>query len=277
MKKLTSLDYETYDLDYVTTVAKRFYDKGFKIYLDYHFSDYWVRVLHTYGLGNDTHADANLVENLQADPQKQWQPTAWPTTLTPLAFTLRNYVSETLQHLANAGIDTTIVSLGNEIRNGMLWPLGRVSVDVEPESARRSNFTGLATLYKAARNGVDDAVKAGVCKPQVMIHIDNGYNLTLQQRWFSALTGTGQVESSDWDVFGFSFYPFYGTNATLENLKTTVDWVASEYGKPIHVVETDWPAVCEGADAPELSEPAIPASVEGQLEWIGKVVDVVKQ
>ena len=36
------IDYETYDLDYVTTVAKRFHKKGYKIYLDYHFSDYWV-------------------------------------------------------------------------------------------------------------------------------------------------------------------------------------------------------------------------------------------
>lgn len=35
-------DYETYDLEYVTTLAKRFYAKGYKIYLDYrtHSSNY---------------------------------------------------------------------------------------------------------------------------------------------------------------------------------------------------------------------------------------------
>ncbi|EME83168.1 glycoside hydrolase family 53 protein [Pseudocercospora fijiensis CIRAD86] len=243
----------TYDLDYITTVAKRFHEKGYKIYLDYHFSDYW------------------------ADPQKQWQPTAWPTTLQPLASTLRKYVSDTLQHLHKANVDTAIVSLGNEIRHGMLWPLGRVNVDVEPESARIANFTGMATLYAAARSGVKDAVHAGVPKPLTMIHIDNGWNLTLQKRWFSALTATGKVKTSDWDVFGFSIYPFYGTNATLDNLKTSLNWVANQYCKPIHVVETDWPAICTGADAPELSEPSIPASVAGQLEWVGKVIDVVKQ
>ena len=159
----------------------------------------------------------------------------------------------------------------------MLWPLGKVDIDIEPASARVTNFTGLATLYKSARQGVDDATKAGVPKPQIMIHIDNGYNLTLQDRWFKALTGTGKVKTSDWDIFGFSMYPFYGTGATLDNLKTTVNAIAKKYGKPIHVAETDWPAICSGDGAPALSEPSIPASVDGQLEWVGKVIDVIKQ
>lgn len=211
-----------------------------------------------------------------ADPQKQPQPVAWPKKLHPLAKTLRNYVSSTLQSFADDGIDISLVSLGNEIRNGMLWPLGRVSVDVEPKSARISNFTGLATLYRAARNGVDDAIAAGVTKPQVMIHIDNGWDLSLQRRWFGALTGTGLVSTSDWDIFGFSCYPFYGTDATLDNLETSLTWIANKYNKPIHVVETDWPNECSGADAPELSEPNIPVSPRGQIEWVHDIADIVK-
>lgn len=53
-------------------------------------------------------------------------------------------------------------------------------------------------------------------------------------------------------------------------------WVANEYKKPIQVVETDWPSECSGPDAAELSEPSIPASAQGQLEWVHKVIDVVK-
>lgn len=183
-----------------------------------------------------------------------------------------------MQAFSDAGIDLALVSLGNEIRNGMIWPLGRVSVDVEPASARTANFTNLATLYAAAREGVRDAVsKHGVKKPEVMIHIDNGYNLTLQSRWFEALTATGKVREKDWDVIGLSIYPFYGTSATLANLRKTMGWLARKYGKPIHVVETDWPAVCEGEGAPELSESGIPASVEGQLEWGREVVRAVRE
>jgi arabinogalactan endo-1,4-beta-galactosidase len=193
-----------------------------------------------------------------------------------LASSLRKYVSSTMQTFSDAGVDLALVSLGNEIRNGMIWPLGRVSVDLEPQRARTANFTGLATLYAAAREGVRDAVAKGVHSPQVMIHIDNGYNLTTQQKWFESLTATGKVSTRDWDVIGLSFYPFYGTGATLKNLKDTMTWLAKKYSKPIHVVETDWPAICDGENAPILSEPSIPASVEGQLEWGRKVVKIVK-
>lgn len=211
-----------------------------------------------------------------ADPQKQWQPEAWPTTLKPLAKRLRNYVSSTMQSFSDAGVDLAIVSLGNELRNGMLWPLGRVSVDVEPKQARIANFTNMAALYAAARKGVNDAVSAGVAKPEVMIHIDNGWNLTLQERWFDALTSTGKVKTADWDIFGFSMYPFYGTEATFDNLRTSLNTMAKKYSKPIHVVETDWPAICTGPDAAPLSEPSIPASPRGQIEWAHQIVDIVK-
>jgi arabinogalactan endo-1,4-beta-galactosidase len=106
-----------------------------------------------------------------------------------------------------------------------------------------------------------------------MIHIDDGWDLALQQQWFSALTGTGLVSTQDWDVFGFSFYPFYGTNATLANLQNTLDTLASSYGKPVHVVETDWPDSCAASqlstlDGGGLSDGAVPISAAGQTEWV---------
>jgi arabinogalactan endo-1,4-beta-galactosidase len=109
-----------------------------------------------------------------------------------------------------------------------------------------------------------------------MIHIDDGYDKTLQKNWFGALTGAG-VSTSEWDVFGFSFYPFYGTAATFSNLKSSLNFIARKYNKPIQVVETDWPNQCSGSDAPALSEPSIPISAEGQVQWVHEVVDIVKK
>ncbi|KAK3714339.1 hypothetical protein LTR37_007925 [Vermiconidia calcicola] len=244
--------YLSYDLKYVLALAKRFNDKGHHIYLDYHFSDYW------------------------ADPQHNYAPVAWPKEVAPLAKRLRKYVFHTMQAFSDAGIDLSMVSLGNEIRHGMLWPLGQVDVDVEPRGARIANFSNLATIYSAARKGVDDAVAAGVHKPQVMIHIDNGWNITLQERWFNSFLATGKVKTSDWDIFGFSMYPFYGTAATFSNLRTTLNFIANKYNKPIHLVETDWPNKCSGPDAPELSEPSIPVSAQGQIEWVHCIIKIVK-
>lgn len=211
-----------------------------------------------------------------ADPNHQYSPAAWPTTLPVLQATLREYVKSTLIAFKDGGVDLSLVSLGNEIRHGMLWPFGYVDVDTKPTAARIANFTQFAELWASARLGVSDAVAAGVHKPQVMIHIDDGWNKTLQLDWFGALVGTGKVKTSDWDVFGFSFYPFYGTAATLENLSDSLRAVAAKYGKPIQVVETDWPDICNGAAAPALSEPSIPVSVSGQTEWVRDIIQVVK-
>lgn len=187
-------------------------------------------------------------------------------------------MKDTLVSFHEAGIGLDLVSLGNEIRHGMLWPLGQADVDVEPWSATVANFSNLATLYTAARAGVDDAIYAGVRKPAVMIHIDDGWNLTLQQRWFGALTANG-VPRTAWDVFGFSFYPFYGTAATFDNLKTSLNTLAEEYRKPIQVVETDYPAICNGEynPIPPSSEPEIPYSIAGQKIWTDDVIKIVQQ
>lgn len=185
-------------------------------------------------------------------------------------------MKRTILSFKQHGIDLAIVSLGNEIRNGMLWPLGQVDVNIEPTSALNANFSNLATLYTAARNGVHDAVAAGAYKPLTMIHIDDGWNKTLQERWFSALTGTGKVMPEDWDIFGFSFYPFYGTAATLSNLKNSLNFIAKKYNKPVHVVETDWPDICNGTNAPVLSDLNVPISVQGQIEWAQDLIKVVK-
>jgi len=244
---------EQYGLDYTIELAKRFASKGLKIYLDFHFSDTW------------------------ADPQHNLKPVAWPTELKPLAATLRKYVSDTIVAFRHAGIDLALVSLGNEIRHGLLWPTGQADVDIEPWPAVVKNFTNLATLYKAAREGVDDAVGRGAHRPEyIMIHIDNGWNLTLQERWFGAITETGIVSPKDWDLFGFSFYPFYGTAATFENLKNSLHTLAHQYRKPIQVVETDWPDQCSGPSAPPLSEPNVPVSAAGQTDWVEDIATIVK-
>lgn len=189
--------------------------QNYHIYLDLHLSDNW------------------------ADPQHDYAPAAWPTTLDALASIVRTYARENLTTFHHVGVPLSLISLGNEIRHGMLWPLGEANVDITPTSARVANFTNLATLRASARSGLDDAVNAGATKPQVLSHIDNGWNLTLQQNWFSALTGSGKLSVPDWDVFSVSLDLFYGTNATLANLKRRLNGLAAQYGKPLHVVETD--------------------------------------
>ncbi|KAI9993204.1 hypothetical protein PInf_015275 [Phytophthora infestans] len=145
-------------LDVHSAMAKRFSKAGYKIYLDMHFSDTW------------------------ADPTKQGTPKGWDSTsITTLSTAVKAYVTSTLRTFTSAGVNIDILSLGNEVTYGMLWPSGRVS---------NGDYSEFATLWKAARQGVTAAAAAGTKKPKVMIHIDNGWRYSSVSAFFKGLFAT---------------------------------------------------------------------------------------
>ncbi|PNS14705.1 hypothetical protein CAC42_1727 [Sphaceloma murrayae] len=229
-----------YNVNYILPLAQRFTRAGQNIFLDLHLSDTW------------------------ADPTHQTTPKGWSTTsLSTLSSQVRNHVSSTLLSLHAAGVHPSLLSLGNEIRSGLLFPLGRIS---------NNDFSSAATLWAAARAGVSDAVAKGAPKPQVMIHLDNGWDRGTMEWWFRSLFATGKVKTSDVDVFGFSFYPFFGAGATLANLKASLNSLAGTYKKPLYVAETNWPTQCSGT---KLSA-GYAVNAEGQSQWVRDVVKTVQ-
>lgn len=209
--------------------------------MDFHFSDTW------------------------ADPSANNKPASWPTNIASMSTTLRNYVSSTLESFDAKGVKLAMVALGNEVTAGMLWPTGKIGSD--------NNFNDFATLWAAARGGVNDAVKAGVTHPKVMMHLNNGWDRSLQTWWYRSLLATGKVQANDIDVMAVSFYPFFGTGATLANLQSSLNALASTYGKPVMVAETDWPVSCPGV---KLSE-NIAVGAAGQTAWVKDVVSVLSK
>ncbi|KAB2581066.1 putative arabinogalactan endo-beta-1 [Lasiodiplodia hormozganensis] len=227
---------EQYGLDYTLQLAQRFSKAGYKIYLDLHLSDTW------------------------ADPSNQATPSSFDTS--DLAGSVRSYVKSTLQSFADGGVDLDILSIGNEIIQGMLFPDGQIS---------NNDFSGFAALWAAARAGVDDAVSAGATKPQVMIHLNNGWDSETMTWWFKGLFDEGTVTTDMVDVLGFSFYPFFDTAATTDALQSSLNTLASTYNKPLYVAETDWPTSCSGVDlSADFSVDA-----QGQTDWVGAVIDVL--
>lgn len=198
-----------------------------------------------------------------ADGDSQEVPSAWSTSsVDSLASDLRSYVSSTLQSFTDGGVTIATLSLGNEVSSGMLYPLGQITND---------DFSGFATLWAAARAGVDDAVSAGTTKPEVMLHLDNGWKEETLTWFFKGLFATGTVTADDVDVLGFSFYPFYSTSATINALTSALTSMANTYGKPIYIAETDYPNSCSGV---ELSA-NYAVSAEGQIEWTQAIIGVL--
>jgi arabinogalactan endo-1,4-beta-galactosidase len=164
---------------------------------------------------------------------------------------------------ADEGIQPSIISIGNEIRAGFLWPLGQ-----------QPNYYNIADLLHSAAWGIKDSRLSP--KPQIMIHLDNGWNWSQQSYFFDTVLSQGPLLSSDFDVIGVSYYPFYNTAATLSALRSTLTQMGSRYGKPLHVVETNWPFSCPN---PQYQFPSdirsIPFSVDGQTRFMREVAAVV--
>lgn len=165
--------------------------------------------------------------------------------------------------MSDAGISPSIISIGNEIRDGFLWPLGTTS-----------SFWNIADLLHSASAGIKNS-KLG-SKPKIMIHLDNGWNWSDQQYFYQTVLAAGPLKTSDFDMMGVSYYPFYTPSATLANLKTTLKNMASAWGKELVVAETNWPFACpKPAYAFPADAKSNPLSASGQATWIKDVAAAV--
>ncbi|MCR5351177.1 MAG: arabinogalactan endo-1,4-beta-galactosidase [Bacteroidales bacterium] len=196
--------------DDVLIKAKRAQALGMRVMIDFHYSDSW------------------------ADPGKQTVPTAW-RGLDPagIAEAVATHTREVLQSLRNAGVQVSWVQVGNETTNGMLWESGRVSGTKVGEFVR---------YFKAG----SDAVKAIYPQAQVILHLDNGWDLDTLN-WFLTLT---RAQGLNYDILGLSLYPSYWTDGSYpdwtpktERFVHNLPLLYQNYGKPIILVEFGMPAV----------------------------------
>ncbi len=101
-------------------------------------------------------------------------------------------------------------------------------------------------------------------------------NWDTQKWWYENLLKQNTFLSSDYDIMGVSFYPFYSSSATLSALRTSLQNMANTWGKEVQVVETDWPVSCSN---PRYQFPSdsrnIPFTAAGQTQWMKAVADVV--
>ena len=103
------------------------------------------------------------------------------------------------------GVNITMVQVGNELSNGLLWPEGKV-----PNYDNIAAFVnaGIRAVRKADEERLAGSIK-GVCpqmeglsKIPVMIHLDNGGNNALYREWFDNFTKRGE----DFELIGLSYY-----------------------------------------------------------------------
>jgi arabinogalactan endo-1,4-beta-galactosidase len=129
-----------------------------------------------------------------------------------------------------------MVSIGNEIRNGILWPVGRVNWSAD------TGWDNLTTLLKAGVAG------ARAANPPhhpllVMLHFDEGGNNAGSVRFYDHMVQGGVP----FDVIGLSYYPFF--HGPVSDMRSNVDDLATRYQKPIVIAESQYPWTLAAGDS----------------------------
>ncbi|KAM0541751.1 hypothetical protein ACHAPJ_013108 [Fusarium lateritium] len=230
-----------YNLDYNLKLAKRAKAAGLSVYLTLHFSDTW------------------------ADPANQKIPSGWPTGIDDLAWKLYNYTQEVSNAFQSAGVPPAIISIGNEITAGLLFPTGSTK-----------SYYNIGRLLNSAAYGIKDSKLNP--KPKIMIHLDKGWDWGTQEYFYTQVLNQKGLELGAFDAMGVSFYPFYGAGATFSALQTSLTNLANKWGKQIFVAETNWPTDCPSPAQPFPSDmKSIPFSADGQTQFLKKVASIVSK
>lgn len=192
----------TTDYNRVLKLAKIGKEKGYKLVLDFHYSDFW------------------------ADPGKQTLPKKWANlSFERLVEESARFTKETLINFKKEGISFVAIQIGNEITNGFMWPHGRL-IEQEGKEAR-TNYDNFCTLMK-------ENIKA---KNQIMpealtiIHLERSGDSKVYNEFFDQIVS----HNIDFDIIGASYYPYW--HGTFDQFFNNMTSLMKKYNKKVWVME----------------------------------------
>jgi arabinogalactan endo-1,4-beta-galactosidase len=228
---------------WATRLAVRARELGFRIMIDFHYSDTW------------------------ADPGKQYIPHEWlGLSAEEVALRLYDFTYDTLSLMKEHGVVPEWVQVGNEIRAGILWPLGRYW-----DAANGGSWTNYAMFLTSGAQAVKD-VDPSI---KVVMHHDESGRINNTTWFYDQLV----ARNIPFDVIGLSYYPRW--HGTLSAMTNSVWQLSARFNKPVILVETAHPWTTENFDDSGniLSIPdgfPYPISVDGQSGFLDDIVLRVK-
>lgn len=164
-----------------------------------------------------------------ADPGRQNIPQAWTDhSIEALKAKISNHTSDILNALKTKGITPEWVQIGNETRNGMLWPAGQLWNESGDIKDGWKNFAALCNAGYAAAKAVFPDIK-------VIIHLNNAWEDNAW--WFSKFMENGGLI----DMIGLSHYPMTESDKTWSNVNSLavsrISSLKSQFKLPVMVCE----------------------------------------
>jgi len=181
----------------VVAMAKRAANMGFRLMIDFHYSDNW------------------------ADPSKQYKPASWENySVSQLSQAIYDHTYDVLSAIKAEGVTPEWVQIGNETNNGMLWEDGKAN----------PHMNNYATFVKSGHT----AAKAVFPNIITIVHVSNGWDSDLFSWNIGGLVDNGALfdaigmslypEPNSWQTM---------TSQALSNMQALI----SKYGKPIVISE----------------------------------------
>ena len=232
------------DLDYVIALGRRIKAAGLLFLLDFHYSDTW------------------------ADPGKQWTPKAWLSLSdAQLQQRLYDYTRDCLLQLVSAGAAPDFIQTGNEISYGMLWGATGTSQNRCYTNSGDAAWNRFFALLRQAGRACRE-----VCpRAQIIIHSERVPNTGVLLDFFDRM----KRANIDYDVIGLSYYAyFHGRLSQLESALQQLS--ARSYGKPIHIVETGYPAKWEVPGTTVDYTSVYPYTEDGQKRFTADLIQLLR-
>lgn len=231
------------DLDYVIALSKDIKAAGFKLMLDFHYSDTWT------------------------DPGQHSTPSAWSSmTVDQLKTQVYEYTKECLDKLNKAGATPDFIQTGNEITVGMLWPTGHIYASGgAPKGGSWDNFAGyLANAIKACNEMCPEA--------QIVIHTEM-HAASDVIKFYQQLANYTDVK---YDIIGLSYYPdWHGALSVIDQTLTTLESKFAD--KKIQIVETGYGFEWQLSGPKYDFTSTYPLTDEGQRKWTADFIEVLNQ
>ena len=204
--------------------AQRAKNAGLDVMIDFHYSDFF------------------------ADPSRQETPKAWQgLNLEELKTKVAEHTKDVLSALKSAGVTPKWVQVGNETRNGMMWPTGQF-YDTNNNYAE---IPGAWKNYVDLTNAGFDAVKQVFSDAYVIIHLNNAWQDC--DLWFAKYKELG----GKMDMIGLSHYPQTEANKTWTQVNsealTQIKLLINKYKVPVMIAEVGVKSADEAEAAKALT------------------------
>lgn len=183
-------------------LAERAAKAGMALMVDFHYSDFFC------------------------DPSRQTIPSAWAadaSDVNKMCVHVKEHTTEVLQALKDKGISPAWIQIGNETRNGMLWPIGQLWGN---GAGGKEKY---ADLYKAGYNAAKAVFPSALVGP----HVNNAYDDN--DWWFKDRKASG----CKFDMICLSHYPQTHKDPAACNSSaiSRIKSLSSTYGVPVIISE----------------------------------------